>query len=155
MSALRHLVLVACVGVAATGCVQTSSSARVGAAHRDRDQSNADAPTCNALGPLVDLRRAMVSSPTSEASPLYALVDAEEELAYARTAAQRLGTPTSSPVQTSVNELVALLEAMTVELRRATENARESFASAEGSLHRASTCRGFVLSELSKQQDRL
>ncbi|MDB4936506.1 MAG: serine protease, partial [Labilithrix sp.] len=76
-------------------------------------------------------------------------------LAYARTAAQRLGTRTSSPVQTSVTELVALLEARTVELRRATENARESYASAEGSLHRASTCRGIDLRELSKQQDRL
>jgi S1-C subfamily serine protease len=153
MSALRRLAMVTSVAALATGCVHASSSAPREAARKEA--RSGDASTCGALGSLVDLKRAITSSPTSFGSPLYALVDTEEELGYARAANEKLASSrTPTAMQASVTELVTLLDARTRELRRATENARESYASAEGTLRAASTCHGIDLRELSKHQEK-
>jgi S1-C subfamily serine protease len=155
MIALKKLALLASAAVLATGCAHVASSSSAPREGGRGERTTGEASTCNALGSLVDLRRAMMSSPTSTSSPLYALVDAEEELAYARAAAHDLGAaPAESGMRASVNELVGLLESRTGELRRATDKARDSYASAEGTLHRASTCRGIDLRELSKHQEK-
>jgi S1-C subfamily serine protease len=151
-TALRRLAVVGFAAAMAPGCVNAASTAPRAGAPREQEQARGDAATCNALGSLVDLKRAMLSSPTTSSSPLFALVDAEEELAYARVALQKLGART--PMQESVSELVTLLEARTRELGRATASTRDSYASAEGTLRNASTCRGVDLGKLAKQQDK-
>lgn len=155
MSGRRLLAGVAVLTVSAmmAGCGHASSSSLPieGAAARSGAE---DPATCKALASLVDLRRAMTSSPTSSSSPLYALVDAEEELGYARAADRQLSaTSRSTPVRESVHGLVGLLEARTARLRTSTENARDSYAAAEAGLRTVSTCRGIDLRELAKHKE--
>ena len=144
-------VLAACATMAGCGHASPSALPIEGAAARTGTE---DPATCKALASLVDLRRAMTSSPTSSSSPLYALVDAEEELGYARAADRQLSTSSrATPVRESVHGLVGLLEARTARLRRSTENARDSYAAAETGLRTASTCRGIDLRELAKHTE--
>jgi S1-C subfamily serine protease len=154
MSGRRLLAGVAVLGATTiAGCGHASSSSPP--IEATAAQGRAEAPaTCGALASLVDLRRAMSSSPTSSSSPLYALVDAEEELGYARAADRQLGASSPvTPVRESVHGLVGLLEARTARLRRSTENARDSYAAAEAGLATASTCRGIDLRELAKHAE--
>ena len=154
MSGRGLLALVAVLGATTiAGCGHASSSAL--AIDEAAAQNRSDAPAaCNALASLVDLRHAMSSSPTSSSSPLYALVDAEEELGYARAADRQLGASArTTPVRESVHNLVGLLEARTARLRTSTENARDSYAAAEAGLRTASTCRGIDLRELEKHAE--
>jgi S1-C subfamily serine protease len=154
MSGRRLLAGVAVLGATTiAGCGHGSTSPLPIDARAALSQAQAPA-TCNALASLVDLRRAMSSSPTSSSSPLYALVDAEEELGYARAADRQLGaSPRATPVRESVHGLVGLLEARTARLRRSTQNARDSYAVAEAGLRTVSTCRGIDLRALAKHSE--
>jgi S1-C subfamily serine protease len=153
---VARLAVLGVVTTLATGCggAVSSSAPLHGDSHAqagDQGANGTDTATCNALGSLVDLRRAMTSAPTSPSSPVYALVDAEEELGYARVALDELGRESAS--RQAVSELVTILDSRIRELRRATENARASYASAEQSLHSAYTCRGVYLGDLARQPD--
>jgi len=155
MSARTRLAVVALGAAMAVGCGQAGAVPAAGADGARASNDVVDAATCSALGSLVDLRRSMMSSPTTSTAPLYALVDTEEELAYARAALQQLALSRKpTPMHASVRGLVGILETRTGEARRATENARESYATAESTLRTASTCRGIDLRELSKHQEK-
>jgi S1-C subfamily serine protease len=155
MSARTRLAIAGLGAAMAVGCGHTGAGPAVAADGARTSSGAVDAATCNALGSLVDLRQSMGSSPTAYTSPLFGLVDSGEELGYARAALERLGASRSgktAPMTESVKGLVAILESRTGELRRATENARESYAAAESTLKSASMCRGLDLREISKHQ---
>lgn len=153
MSARAGVALLATLAATAVGCTHAGASAPADGGHASNDA--ADAVTCSALGSLVDLRRSIMSSPTSSGTPLFALVDTEEELAYARAALEHLSVSRApSAMQASVKGLASILESRTGELRRATADARDSYAAAESNLRSAATCRGIDLRELSKHQEK-
>ncbi len=150
MSANARFAVVALCATLAVGCSHAGATSVLGA---QASNDAVDRATCNALGSLVDLRQSMMSSPTAYTSPLYGLVDTGEELGYARAALQKLSASrTRSSMTESVAGLVTILESRAGELRRATEDARESYAAAESTLKSAATCRGLDLRELSRHQ---
>lgn len=150
MNARVRFAVLALGATLSVGCSHAGAASVVGA---QASTDAADAATCNALGSLVDLRQSMMSSPTAYTSPLYGLVDAGDELGYARAALQSLSASRArSPMTESLTGLVTILESRTGELRRATEDARESYAAAESTMKTAATCRGLDLRELSRHQ---
>jgi S1-C subfamily serine protease len=127
------------VVVVVAGCGGRETSARAPAA----EVLATDAPTCRALGPLLDLGRAMTTSPTDRSAPLHALVDAQEELAYARIAEEGLaGADASSPLRVSVSRLVEALGARTAALADAASAAAESYRPVERAVGEAAFCWG-------------
>lgn len=148
MSPLRSAVRIGGVAALAVGlgCATPRTPAGAPAA-----RSSAEPAFCGALAPLVDLARAVTTSPAPPSSPLHALVDAQEELDRARAAGAGLAGATTE-LGATVEDLSELLETRVSTLGRATRSARDSYLEAESALREATRCRGLDVGALSARR---
>lgn len=132
--------LVAAAGLSACGVPRSSA---VGPRHRLQTST---ASSCASLPALVDLHRQLRSEPIPRSS-LAALVDVQQELAYAREAQRHVGA------EPTLDRLATLLESRRARISAAVAGARDSHAAASAAIRSASTCRGIDLRELAKHGD--